>query len=111
MKYPRRGEVWLIDLGMAAKIRPCLVVSARIGDTDRALITLVPHTTSTRATIFEAAVKTHFLKPGAFDAQGLVTVPVSRAIRTLGVLDKEQMRPVEGAICRWLELPCAETAI
>jgi mRNA-degrading endonuclease toxin of MazEF toxin-antitoxin module len=24
---PRRGEVWLVDLGMVAKIRPCLVVS------------------------------------------------------------------------------------
>ncbi len=107
MKYPGRGEVWLIDLGMAAKIRPCLVVSARVGDTDRALVTLVPHTTSTRATAFEAAVKTHFLKQGAFDAQGLVTVPVSRAIRLLGSLDESQMRPVEQAICRWLALPCA----
>ena len=107
MKYPNRGEVWLIDLGMAAKIRPCLVVSARIGDTDRALATLVPHTTSTRATEFEAAVKTHFLKQGAFDAQGLVTVPVARAIRLLGSLSDAQMRPVEHAICRWLVLPCS----
>jgi mRNA interferase MazF len=109
VKYPNRGEVWLIDLGMAAKIRPCVVVSARIGDSDRALLTLIPHTTSTRETAFEVAVKTHFLKQGAFDAQGIVTVPVSRAIRLLGVLGAEQMRPVEQATCRWLELRCVET--
>lgn len=105
MKYPERGEVWLVDLGMAAKIRPCLVISARIGENDRALITLVPHTTSTRGTQFEAAVSTRFLKSGAFDAQGLVTVPVSRAIRELGRLRSEQMQAVEAAVCRWLQLP------
>jgi mRNA interferase MazF len=105
VKYPERGEVWLVDLGMAAKIRPCLVISAPIGENDRALITLVPHTTSTRGTQFEAAVATHFLKSGAFDAQGLVTVPVNRAIRALGRLRNEQMRAVETAVCRWLVLP------
>ena len=45
---PLRGEVWLVDLGMAAKTRPCLVLNVPAGDTDRALATLVPHTTSTR---------------------------------------------------------------
>lgn len=70
MRYPGRGEVWLVDLGMAAKVRPCLVVSTRIEDEDRALVTLVPHTTSTRGTRFEADVNTPFLKSGAFDAQG-----------------------------------------
>lgn len=105
MKYPARGEVWLVDLGMAAKIRPCLVISSPIDDNDRALVTLVPHTTSTRGTRFEATVATHYLKSGAFDAQGLVTVPVNRAIRTLGRLTDEQMRIVEAAVCRWLELP------
>lgn len=105
MNYPERGEVWLVDLGMAAKIRPCLVISSRIGENDRALITLVPHTTSTRGTQFEAAVPTHFLKSGAFDAQGLVTVPVNRGIRKLGRLRREEMHAVEAAVCRWLELP------
>ena len=27
MVTPSRGEVWLVDLGLAAKIRPCLVLS------------------------------------------------------------------------------------
>jgi mRNA interferase MazF len=106
VKYPERGEVWLIDLGLTAKIRPCIVMSSRIGDTDRALITLVPHTTSTRGTQFEAVVPLHFLKAGAFDAQGLVTVPTARAVRLLGKLTNQQLSTIEAAICRWLELPC-----
>jgi len=27
MTSPRRGEVWLVDLGMAAKVRPAVVIS------------------------------------------------------------------------------------
>jgi mRNA interferase MazF len=99
--------VWLVDLGMSAKVRPCLVVSVSIGDSDRALVALVPHTTSARGTAFEAAVTTPFLKSGVFDAQGIVTVPVNRAIRLLGKLNSDQMRIVETSLCDWLGLPCA----
>lgn len=106
MRYPLRGEVWLVDLGLAAKVRPCLVVSAPVSDADRALIAIVPHTTSTRGTQFEAVGRIQFLKPGAFDAQGLVTVPTIRAVRLLGKLTQQQLIQVEGAICRWLQLPC-----
>ena len=106
MKYPIRGEVWLVDLGMTAKVRPCLVMSAAIGDNDRALITLVPHTTSARGTQFEAAAQVQFLRAGAFDAQGMLTVPVKLAIRRLGALNESQMRLVEAAVCKWLQLPC-----
>lgn len=105
MTYPARNEVWLVDLGMTAKVRPCVVVSAAIGDIDRALMTIVPRTTSTRGTEFEAAVAVSFLKAGAFDAQGIVTVPVNRAMRRLGRLSPQQMRPIEIAICKWLQLP------
>jgi mRNA interferase MazF len=111
VRYPARREVWLVDLGMTAKVRPCLVMSTRIGDLDRALVSLVPHTTSTRGTEFEAIVNPSFLKSGAFDAQGLVTVPLRHAIRLLGTLTAEQMNVVEQAVCRWLELPCGRGAV
>jgi len=107
LKYPVRGEVWIVDLGMTAKIRPCLVLSAPIGETDRALVTLVPHTTSTRGTLFEATIPSQFLRAGAFDAQGLITVPVRFAVRRLGVLSPLQIKSVEAAVCKWLQLPCA----
>jgi mRNA interferase MazF len=50
VKPPHRGEVWLVDLGLAAKIRPCLVLSVPAAEADRSLVTVVPHTTSLRGT-------------------------------------------------------------
>jgi mRNA interferase MazF len=43
-----------VDLGLAAKIRPALVIIVPPGEKDRALVTVVPHTTSLRGTEFEA---------------------------------------------------------
>jgi mRNA interferase MazF len=43
MPAPSRGEVWIVDLGMAGKTRPCLVLSVPAGPQDRALVTLVAH--------------------------------------------------------------------
>ena len=104
MNQPQRAEVWLLDLGMAAKVRPCLVVSVEAQDTDRALVTLVPHTTSLRGTRFECAVPVPFLKPGAFDVQGIVTVPSVKLLRRLGSLRPEQLVAVESALRNWLGL-------
>lgn len=44
---PIRGDIWLVDLGLAAKVCPCLVVSVPVTDiNERDLFTVVPHTTS-----------------------------------------------------------------
>ena len=102
MRAPPRGEVWLVDLGLAAKVRPCLVLSVPIEGADRSIVTLVPHTTKGRGSRFEVAVPVRFLKPGAFDAQGLVTVPIPWLIRRVGVLTVAQIQLVESAVCRWL---------
>ena len=68
-----RGSVWIVDLGLAAKVRPCLVLSAATDPQDRVLVTLVPHTTSVRGTRFEVAAQAKFLHGGGvFDAQQLV---------------------------------------
>jgi mRNA interferase MazF len=104
MNAPNRGEVWLVDLGLAAKTRPCLVISIPALDEDRALTTIVPHTTSPRGSRFEVALKVRFLKPGVFDAQNLVTVPHAKLVRKLGALTGEQMAEVEDAVCHWLGL-------
>jgi len=101
-----RGEVWLFDLGLAAKVRPCVIVSVPISDTDRALATIIPHTTATRGSRFEVPVPVKFLKPGAFDAQGIVTVPIVKSLRLLGKLSPDQLAAVEAAVCAWLGLRC-----
>src|SRR5919206_2323422 len=101
MKVPNRGEVWLVDLGYAAKVRPCLVLSIPALDEDRALATLVAHTTSARGSRFEVDVKVKFLRAGVFDAQNLVTIPHAKLIRKLGVLSLDQLSEVESRVRFW----------
>lgn len=100
----RRGDVWLIDLGMAAKVRPGVVMSVPLQDPDRALVTVVPHTTTLRGTRFEMQVPVRFLKPGAFDAQGIVTVPTVRLVRHLGTLSAQHLEQVAAGVRLWLGL-------
>ena len=102
MPTPQRGEVWLIDFGLAGKIRPAVIVSVAFGDQDRALITVVPHTTSLRGSPFEIAVTVPFLKPGAFLAQGVTTFPTVRALHRLGILSPPAFEKVFGGLLHWL---------
>jgi hypothetical protein len=61
-----------------------------VEDVDRVLVTLVPHTTSLRGSRFEVPVPIGFLRPGGFDAQSLVIVPVARRVPRLGRCDPQQ---------------------
>jgi mRNA interferase MazF len=107
VKAAQRGEVWLVDLGLAAKVRPALVMSVPAEDVDRALVTIVPHTTSARGSRFEALVSVPFLRAGVFDAQNLVTIPHAKLVRHLGKLSAAQLAIVERAAAMWLGLGVA----
>ena len=102
MINPQRGEVWLVDLGYAAKIRPCLVLSIPIFDQDRALATLIPHTISPRDSRFEVDVKVSFLRKGVFDAQNLITIPHAKLVRKLGHVPPLQLSEIEKTVLLWL---------
>ncbi len=102
MSSPDRGDVWLVDLGYVAKVRPCLVVSIPALNQDGALTTLVPHTTSSRGSRFEVDIKVRFLKPGVFDVQNIITIPQAKLLRKLGELNSEQLAQVEDVLLFWL---------
>ena len=105
MANPKRGEVWIVDLGMSAKIRPCLVVSMPADqENDRVLVTLVAHTTSLRGSRFEVVIPVPFLKPGAFDTQNLLTIPHAKLVRRIGSLNDDQMATVMRVVKAWLGL-------
>lgn len=102
MSNPERGDVWLVDLGYVAKVRPCLVISIPAQYQDRALATLVPHTTSLRDSRFEVKIKTKFLREGSFDVQNIITIPHAKLLRKLGELTSEQMQELEDVLLIWL---------
>jgi len=104
MPTPKRGEVWLADLGLAAKTRPVLVLSIPFSDHDYALITVVPHTTSSRGSDFEVNLSVSGLRPGAFNVQGLLGIPPPKFIRRIATLRADQMKSVESTVKKWFGL-------
>jgi mRNA interferase MazF len=100
---PHRGEVWFVELSMAEKPRPALIISSDYGDKDRALITIVPHTTALRGSELEVGIQARFLdRRGAFMVQSVTTIPSFKAKRCVGVLTKQQLATVEEKIRIWL---------
>jgi mRNA interferase MazF len=104
MNAPNRGEVWLVDLGYVAKVRPCLVISIPASSQDRALATLIPHTTSPRGSRFEVNIKVKFLREGAFDVQNIITISHAKLLRKLGSLTPQQIGELEQVLDFWLGL-------
>jgi mRNA interferase MazF len=104
---PERGEVWQVDFGVTQKVRPALVIGVPYGDSDRALIGVIPHTTATRGSQFEVVLPVRFLSEGAFLVQGLQALPPRYFLRRLGVLSPEQLGQVEQVLMHWLGLQSA----
>ena len=98
---PERGEVWQVDFGITQKVRPALVISIPYSEADRALIGIIPHTTATRGSQFEVSVQTRFLDQGAFLIPGIQAVPPKYFLRRLGVLTRDQLKPIEQILLRW----------
>ena len=58
MPRAKRGEIWMADLGLAAKVRPVLVLSVAYEGQERAIVSYVIRTTSLRDTQYEVRHET-----------------------------------------------------
>ena len=85
-------------------VRPVLVVSVPSGETDYALVGVVPLTATPRGSQLEIAVKVQWLQPGAFNVQGLLAVPAAKFLRKLGTLETAQLQQVDAGLQHWLGL-------
>jgi len=94
----------MADLGMTAKVRPVLILSIDYQGEERAVVTYVLRTTSMRGTKYEVPHPGRGMLPGAFDAQGIGSVPDVKLERRLGVVDAEMLAKVENAVRAWLKL-------
>ena len=104
MPKARRGELWMADLGMVAKARPVLILSVEYLDNERAVVTYVLRTTSVRGTQYEVRHIPRGMPAGAFDAQGIASIPDVKLERRLGQVDAETLAKVEDAVRLWLAL-------
>jgi mRNA interferase MazF len=104
MPTARRGEVWQVDLGLAAKVRPALVLSVPFLDHERALYAIIPHTTAPRGTRFEVNLAVAGLEAGVFDIQGLRSIPPNVLVRRRATLTPDQLVSIESAVKLWLGL-------
>jgi mRNA interferase MazF len=103
---PRPGEVWLADLGLAAKRRPVVVVSRHDPDPPRALAIYVPLTTQDRQSRYEVPIpKVGFLDAvSVANVQGVASIPLVRLEKRLGKLPEKVVSEIHRALRFALDL-------
>jgi mRNA interferase MazF len=82
----------MVDLGMIAKVRPCLVLTRPPASDELDVFTVVAHTTSRRGNCWEIPLAGSFLDgKGAFDVQRIATVASVKLERKLGELTPTEL--------------------
>ena len=97
---PKPGEVWLADLGLAAKTRQVVIVSRYDPDPPRALVTYIPLTTQNRNSQYEVVLpKVRFLEKESIEnVQGIGSLPNIRLERKIGKLPDKVLVKIKKAI-------------
>jgi mRNA interferase MazF len=103
---PIPGDVYLMDLGIVAKVRPMVVVSRHDPVAPRALCLCVPFTTKNRDSKYEVAVSANsFLRESSWaNVQGTMAVGSEKLHRRLGKLTATQYSEVKAALRYALDL-------
>ena len=92
------GDVWMTDFGLAAKVRPALLLTGNPAQDELDLVTVFLHTTALRGNRWELTIPKPFLKPGAFHLQQVQTISTAKLERKLGVLNEAEMQRVLDAL-------------
>ena len=101
-----RGDVVIVDLGMMAKTRPCVVISVSQPDRQRNMSVVVPMTTEIRGGECEIP----FPKPAwlrqesVINVLGIAGVDNARIERRLAAFPADKLAEVEAALKRVLGL-------
>ena len=101
MPTAKPGDIWLVDLGMAAKVRPCVTITPQPRADELEVYTVVSHTTAVRGNRWEVPIPKSFLdREGVFDVQRVATVASVKLERKPGELSGTEMdlilnRPAE----------------
>ena len=103
---PQPGEIWLADLGLAAKTRPVVIVSRQDPDPPRSLVLCVPHTKQRRDSPYEVPLpRLPFLdRESVANVQGLGSLPTVRLERKIGRLSVKIMEQLKDTLAFALDL-------
>ena len=99
-----RGDVVVVDLGMSAKVRPCVVVSVSNPDRQRNMSVVVPMTTEIRG----GECEVRFPKPGwlrqesVVNVLGIAGVDNAKIERRISSFSSEKMLEIESVLKRLL---------
>ena len=101
-----RGDVVIVDLGMAAKIRPCVVISVPAPDQQRNMSVVVPMTTEIRGGSFEVPFSkpTWLRQESVVNLLGIAGVDNSRIERRLAPFPADKMLEIDSGLRRLLGL-------
>src|SRR5438876_10616880 len=103
-KSAAADEIWRVDLGLTAKVRPCLVISDYPAEEELALVLVIPHTTAVRGNRWEFVCTKSFLKPRVFHVQQIQPVSLNRLETRLGALTGEEFRMLGKQLATLLKL-------
>jgi mRNA interferase MazF len=110
----RPGEVWLVDFGLAAKVRPVVVLSVPQPADARSLVVVAPLTFQSRRLRGEVDIgKPRWLpKPSAVNVQSLASLDYHALEKKPGRLSQRQFEEEKSpfANCLNCELHCAPEA-
>ena len=99
-----RGDVVIVDLGMASKVRPCVVVSVREPDPERNMSVVVPMTTEIRGGECEVSFpKPAWLKEeSVVNVLGIAGVDNAKILRRIGPFPQGSMDQISEAMAKML---------
>jgi mRNA interferase MazF len=81
-----------------------LILSVDYRHDERAVVTYVVRTTSIRGTQYEVPHHERGRPEGAFDAQGIASIPDVKLERRLGVVDAATLAKVKDVVRSWMAL-------
>lgn len=103
---PIPGEVYLVDMGLAGKVRPVVVVSREDAEAPRALAVVVPLSTENRGSQYEIALpRVPWLKhQGVANVQALAAYGYHELLEKRGRFEPQVMQRIKSAIIWALDL-------
>jgi mRNA interferase MazF len=97
---PKAGEVWLADLGLAAKLRPVVVLSFDDPEAPRALTIYIPLTRQNRGSRYEIPLGhlPWLANETVANVQGIGSMPPIRFEKKLGALSEADLLKIKRAL-------------